>query len=641
MKYLKDYINKLKECTSSDEVWFLMKGRIYNGSKNSKFEDDIIYLPRSSGKFSGVKIKNDNKLYSLALRVLIYLKLDGEISRLPLNSGKSTYVRHLCFIFRNIPDSFSDINRIDELRGDVLDYIIDNNTFTSEGKFTTTLSVKLNKFNDWIIFANDKLPFFLRINESILLESNKYIDMNEKYKKIKHQKSIIGDSKRAYPLPKFKYLVGESIDYLEKYSEDCLLAAKMYMDIQGLENKSTKKYSHTFDYFSSTSHKFDEPILKDFQIKCRNSATKYTKNNGKFQRAVMGGLVEQCISAPKRLEGACISIILMITGMRNHELTRLERYPIITEGEYLNFRRLIYKTSSLEQGEELIIPIPPIVEKALVILSKLSEIKDGCKYGSIIVNDFRFLESESTDARVQASINYFSKHIGLKDPPIPHEFRHAIAFLIVHLNSKDGLDLARMFLGHKSIMMTLQYMGHYNELIRDAINETYKEGSKEIAEVLINELREGRGLHGRQGKRLMGGYEFIGSYAESFTDLLTKSLFALIEKGQLLMIQAEACVCFHDMASPKDMVCQRGFGITNYVGVAPIPARCERDICPQAIFTEKNLDDEDEYGNEFIDEDLKKIFKQNNYITLDDGLDTFNPVEKIINEYRKYKSKVI
>ncbi len=56
-----------------------------------------------------------------------------------------------------------------------------------------------------------------------------------------------------------------------------------------------------------------------------------------------------------------------------------------------------------------------------------------------------------------------------------------MAFLIVHINEKDGLDLARMFLGHKSLTMTLQYMGHYNQELNDANTIVGKDVAMQIA----------------------------------------------------------------------------------------------------------------------------------------------------------------
>ncbi|UPT78165.1 site-specific integrase [Sulfurovum sp. XGS-02] len=637
MKHIKKYLNQLKSCLTEEEVWDLMKGRVFPGSDNSRFEEDMIQLPTSTGYYSGVSINVDNKLLDLACRVILFLKLDGEISNLPRNSGKKTYASHIRYFLSNMSDLHNNILSLDDLNGNDMDFLINQHKNNSKELVSTTLCAKLGRLEEWIIFANHKLPLFLQLNETLFLNSKHYMEFYEQCRQRKRETAMIGGPKEPYPLNKLKYLVKEAMLYLEEYSQDCLYAAKIYIETKSFKSLS-EKYNHVLNYFKTVAHKFTEPALLGLQKKCQESDSAFIDVNGKQQRSVrMGdGLVEECISAAKRLEGACVTIILMLTAMRRQELARLERHPVIEEGEYLNFKRFIYKTAHTENGDLLEIPIPPIVQSALESLSRISEIKDGKTTGPIIVSDFRFSEG-CNDNRVQASIRYFSKSINLENPPTPHQLRHAMAFLVAFLNEKDGLELARLLLGHDTILMTLWYMGHYSPLIKEVVSEQLIKKSKQLVDVIGKELNSGKLLFGPKGKLIMENYEFSGSYVEEFSSILSETMITLIEKGQAVLIQNPICFCFHDMSKGTEMSCQRGLGMSDLTGALPLPSRCNGYDCESAIFTEEYIQRLD---NTMIDSELEKRLLGNTYFVDFGGFDAIDPSRSIVNDYIMTKQRM-
>ena len=135
---------------------------------------------------------------------------------------------------------------------------------------------------------------------------------------------------------------------------------------------------------------------------------------------------ESIIQAISLLESVCVIIILMFTGMRASELVMMNRFPRIERDEQLNLKRMIYKTSATENGEELNIPIPSIVGDVINILSLISKAKDGSNEGKLVISSARSTADKTGTYRIRTLIKNFCEDLGMEGFPSPQQFRHGI-----------------------------------------------------------------------------------------------------------------------------------------------------------------------------------------------------------------------
>ncbi len=619
-----NYVDNLKDCTLEKEVHKIMKNRVYPGSKNSKFEDTTLLLPDSAGFFKphNIRLKGE---FNLVFKLLIFMRFDGLLDNESLNSGKSNYFNEFQSILELIQNIDNNIKCIKDINHNVLIQIIENH---QETDYTaTTLNKKISRLKEWINFANSNLPYFLQLDNDLLTNVSNYNQLQENAAKEKNDSRKIGGPKKPYPLTNIKCIVQESIKYIEDFSEEILYMTETLVD--GKELSGNKKYSLLFDVLEEADFNFKQPTLAEYKERLNNVHKKFEKTKGK----TLNKLLETCINLSTDLEASCVIVILLLSGMRKSELLKLNRFPKTFEDEYYNLSRLIYKTSEDEEGEELEIPIPFIARKALEVLSKLSTLKDKQTTGRILTISVFSKKEESYVDRPNALIKQFCRRIGIIEEPRPHQLRHTMAFLIAYENEKNGLELARLFLGHKSISMTLQYMGHYNPLLQNAINELNVEKSSELINAIEEEFKSNHKFYGANSNLLMGNYKFTGSYADGYADLITKSLKELLKKGKIMIIQSATNLCIHDLTKKELMSCQRGLKNPDTLGLQPIASRCEGANCFNSIFFEKHMEKLSKEPS--IEEGLRKRLMKNSYFA------DFNfsnlPQENLIYQYNKDK----
>jgi len=624
-----NYLEKLKNCTTEHELRELFNDKKFPHLGESKFSDKHISLIGSGNMFTNFEIKI-NGVAELALRVVFYLKLDGYINNVPQNSGQISYFNAFHSIMKELLQEAGDIKSLQDLSSENIDFYIKN----THGK-AGTIHRKIQILNEWIEFGNDYLPYFLQLDEGLLVYSKEYKNLKQ-VKKIEDEQYLLKiDTKEPYPLPNIKYLVSYAIDYIEKYNAEILDVAKHFMETKGLHQG--KMYTGDFDYFKNRKEVFQEPRLQIVQDKVKNTKQKYLNEHRiNLGRSITGNTIRAGMyNAIREMETSCIILILMITGMRVGELCTLDRSLSIRKDEHFNLTRIVYKTASTPEGEKLEMPIPDIARKALCILSELATIKDGKKEGNIITSPINRENVEPVrPSRVNSLINEYCELLEVDTPPTPHQFRHAMAFLIVHINEKDGLELARMFLGHKSITMTLQYMGHYNNELKEAVAELKQEESKQLVEAITDEIANNRKIFGTKGERLMPTHKFMGKQAEDFIVLMKKGLLQLINEKKLAILQTPVCLCMHNTEEVDSMVCQRGFNIKEIVERGPAPSRCSGANCANAIFFEKHIQGLSVYDD--IEPDLKARLEENTYF-MDAGGFNNDPFGHIIKEYKEHK----
>ncbi len=628
------YINKLKLCVTENDVRRLFKDKIFPNGYGSNFNDNRITVMGQSMMPSSLDVKLYG-LQELAFRVIFFLKVDDKLNGKPQNSGSYSYFYALLSAINGLFKENEKVISFADANSESIDRYISYLRKTDIKD--VTISKKIATLSEWINFGNKNLPYFLQLDENILRGSQHYQKVIENARDEKEHQNIVGSPRKPYPLRDLKVLMSDFMNYIELYSEDVLKVAKLHVNTKDMSN--AQKYSKSFDYFMNTRYEFKEPTLKKLQEQVRANKTKYINKDRKNLGPSIKGLRDIMIEAINKLELSCGSVILMMTGMRLSEFSTLERNPTFSEDEHFHLTRVVYKTASTPEGETLEMPVPIIAKKALEILSELAEIKDGKKAGRIFLNSIELTESkDGRGERVGNMMDRFVQRLGIDEPPTPHQFRHAMAFLIVHINEKDGLELAKLFLGHKSIVMTLRYMGHFNEELKEAIDELGEEESKILVDTITGEIQNNKKIYGKNGSRLSPSHKFVGKQASEFVMFMKKGLLKLIEDKKLAIIQTPVCLCIHDLSKAENMACQRGFDIANIEIGNPIPSRCIGANCGNAIFLEQHVEELGVYDN--IEPNLKARLEENTYFMENGGFNN-DPFRRIVEEHKKYKKEAI
>lgn len=600
-------LENLKLAVCTEDITKIFENEKFPNKNGIFFNDTKIFgHENSDGKFF-IHIKLD-KEFEVAFKVIVYLKLYGLIGKKPFNSGITHWINSFQSLLYEIKEIDININKISDISSKFIDLYIDKKLKTVT---PYTLKRKINYFKDWFIFANQYLPYFLKLEEDLLTNSKLYHELIKKSAEYRAKEYLIENSRKSYPLHLLKIMLSNSIKYVENYSNDIIKVCNHY--IHRKKEEVSPRYLYDLNF-----------------IKSLKSKLFVNKTNTRNVDSLLKDEIEM-------LEASCILIILFLTGMRIGEFISLNRHPKITEGEHFNLKRLVYKTAPTEDGIELEMPIPEITKKAIEVLSTISDIKDNGANKEIATTSITFsrvVNAKST--RIRNLIRWYAKKLGIKEKIDPHQLRHAMAFLIVHLNEKDGLELARMFLGHTSITMTLQYMGHYNRELNEAIQELTKEESETFVEKITDQIKQNKKLFGENGKRLMPNHRFVGRQADDFVVLMKKGLLKLIEEQKLAIIQTPVSLCIHDLSKPEQLACQRGFNIESIVMNGPAPSRCKGANCSNALFFEEHIEKlkNDMYGN--IDPELKSRLEQNTYFIEAGGFEQ-DPFRKIVKEYNEYK----
>lgn len=640
---MNDIYKNLSKCVTVEEVWQLMEGQIYANSNNSKFEDSVIELLDSRRKFKKIELPK-NKI-GLAMRLILFLRLKGYLRKAPVGGGAVHYAKLL-------KNTIGDLLKIKyvvnpkEVSTNMLDELIEQYSTSLE---LQSVSNKIYRMKEWHTL-NELLPYFLRLNDNLFDESKEYPLLLEKQNGANTDNRLIGGTREPYPLDKVKVIVAEAIGYIEKYSDDCVLAARLYKKFEHNRGDKSATVSTTMatKYMLSGEHVFNEPSLKKIQDYCKTLKRKSYKSNPNRRGESPKGAMS---NAATKLQEASIIIVLAMTAMRSQELDLLERYPKINKSEHsdldesFNLTRIVYKTASCAKGKHLTMPIPEIAAKALDNLSVLSEINDGHKKGILNLSSITQSKDDNAQGRITDAIRSFCKKIDIDNPPSPHQFRHTMSFLVAHLNDKDGMELAMLMLGHSSIEMTKRYMGHFNELVKkalkymgesnplisDALLDLQHNESFDILEnVIIPNIEQNHPMVGPIAKRIT---QFTGNITDDMKKLFRKTMHIMIETGKLAIIQTPTNLCLHDLTDPNKMACQRGISKESFIGAPIFPTACEGPSCGYSLFTVQNVEALREQSKLLLSqypEELRERLSKNTYY-VDDGLQ--NQYVNIIKEY--------
>lgn len=632
------YIEGLRSCLTEKDVRTLFKGATFGNTDRSNFFDEKIPLI-DSGYVTTNSTVRLNGIAELTLRISLFFKLRGLFGSIPQNSGQVGYFSAIHSATEGL-FSIGGCHSTDDIDSAVLDEFIKYSLDTKKLN-PNTVKYKISMFVELLEYYPNDVPSFLLPDQNILQFSKKYNELVEICKKEDSKRKLVASAKKTYPLSDLKTLMSDSIQYVSKYREEVLEVAQIIIKTKGMT--VDKAYSYTFDFLKETDIIFTEPTLAEVQMQVKNANTKYLydgkTHSGRSIKRKDGSTIKGTMNkVVDKLEGACITISLMLTGMRVGELTSLDRRLKITQDEHLNFERIVYKTAGDSSGEPLSMPIPLIGKQALETLSLLATIKDGESGGNLVLTSIYSGEAKNVrTSRVNNLLDRLCRDSGVSQIS-PHQFRHAMAFLIVHIHENEGLELAKMFLGHTSITMTLQYMGHFNKELKEAIAELSEEESLTLTDSIVSEIQSNRKLFGEGGKRLMPSHHFTGQQTDEFTKLLRKGLVQLIKEKKLAILQTPVGMCIHDTSEPERLACQQGFDIKEIALNGVAPSRCSGASCSNSMFFESHMEDLKEKLYENVDPALRERLEQNTFFVEAGGFQQ-DPFRRLIREYDEYKNE--
>lgn len=240
--------------------------------------------------------------------------------------------------------------------------------------------------------------------------------------------------------------------------------------------------------------------------------------------------------ARKLLVASCISIILLLTGMRIKELQQL-KVGCCKETEKDLFV-LYYKTfktaHDAETGEDTNFPVPKILYKAINILTSIyKDRREKLNSDYLIVP-----ENKGNNKYAYASTGSLRRILRCINEDIsvrPHRFRKTIAWLLISRSEKN-IDIIRQLFGHHSYKMTLKYILRNYELVEEVVNQLRVHYAEEFYE-LTTDIISGH-YSGPAAERIA---ESINSQPEQFSaqmlrTTLNEYVTALLESGEPIFI---------------------------------------------------------------------------------------------------------
>lgn len=313
-------------------------------------------------------------------------------------------------------------------------------------------------------------------------------------------------------------------------------------------------------YVSNLFHA-NRPYLKEV-------ASKLNINLEEIDRLIGYDLTKirnEALSLIVELRNSCVTILFLVTGMRNSEMYLLEAgdcWRVKGSDDDYRIKITVSKTSDGSSGDTVILPIPLIAFKAFKCLESLTEKARIWGETNRLMVDIKTRFGNEIRA---SSIGVFFKS-WCEDLEIDHihthQFRKTIAMFAIYQNP-NNISIIRRLFSHKSLAMTLAYIiklpGMAQE-IRLAVIEQNKSLLAELLEAIEKNCIAGKG--GTRIKELIqeskifkaslheDGWEPYEQYVEILLqdglNILHRTSFAAIctnTHSGLVHLGPESCSC--------------------------------------------------------------------------------------------------
>jgi len=494
-------------------------------------------------------------------------------------------------------------------------------------------SHKLQILKDWIKI-NQILPSNFRLPYNPL----RNINTNGIFGEVnKHGENKKDDAWSPLTISKAMLLTREAIIWVEKYSNDILNVYHIWKDYAGSNPKCTEymAFGSTYRDTSGTSTtkkiKLAEIVFDNIQKVPEEVHPFYTiwvAANNLSKNRINREELKQCFSeklvmtALRSLYGACITLILMSTGMRKSELFSLQRGCIDTESNP-DIPLIESEVTKTNTGITKL-PISKVGVKAVHVLENLGQIITNTEVGPLMIpvevdrknKNMHMNKVANYAGHALSMLSIFCKTINYGKAPILHSFRHTLAACVWERTDQAPV-LLKMLYNHSSLSMTLHYL-RSNPIVQASQKELFTKKYLPLVREVIHDAKDST-LTGKASDRVRSLIKYVqndinfqGKTEEELESTMEELFMTLIEQDQLRLFITPFCVCMRSNTSSSQSPCMHveDHGDIFYSKL-PRTDLCVGSNCYDALFTsqqQESIHDCMTYYNEsidFIPDDLK------------------------------------
>lgn len=323
------------------------------------------------------------------------------------------------------------------------------------------------------------------------------------------------------------------------------------------------------------------------------------------------------------IQGAVAWLILLTTGLRNVDMRNLEKGCCQPSKRYdlLNYLVTDIKKTSLEN---FIIPVPPIVQKA-VALVQLAKID---RSGEVLFTKMNSSTTDNTtsDKRKMGCIKEFNNliksfalHYDIKLQTISDDYPEATAHCVratlagyIGANSHAAIIILKRLFGHSNNLMPDAYLANNPVIIKQRRNNIKKAQDLQ-AEVMAKAWASGK-VTATKGKQLLLGIKHVDRELreelknESLTEMdfhvrleqrLKEILLERIRGDDIYALKTPVgVICMRSVSDSTDSPCAKQINhqrrrelniskdVTDALATLPNPAHCIGKDCPDALMGE-------------------------------------------------------
>ena len=583
-------------------------------TEKSKFGDDIWEFETKPNIDRVNFYKHSEKLKNPEL--ILFWKLFTYIVILKKNfknKGQAVFVSKAktLFYYLNIIDSnqryndFSNQNALEFI--DILEQ-------QDVSKMYKTHQLQMLKY--WIEI-NHTLPINFRLSYDPLKTINTnaiFGEENQNYKRGRRNKD--DDNWSPLTINQAMFLTRESITWVEIYTDDILNVYNIWKDYAGANPKRIEYTAFGSHYTDSKGGspakniKLAEIIFNQISEKPNsthpfytiwNAANNFSKN--KINREELKKFISQKVvtDSLRSLYGACITLILMSTGMRKSELYSLQRGCIDTESNP-DIPLIESEVTKTNTGITKL-PISQIGVQSVHVIERIGKIITNETNGPLIVpvevdrkNKHMHMNKVANYAsHAFRMLSSFCETINYGTPPNLHAFRHTLAACVWERTDQAPV-LLKMLYNHSSLSMTLHYL-RSNPMIQEAQKELFTKKYLPLVREVIHSAKD-EALAGKASEKVrslvkyvQNDLQFQGKTEEELETAMEELFMTLIEQDQLRLFLTPFCVCMRSNTSSSKSPCMHveDHGDTFYAKL-PRTDLCVGSSCHDSLFTTEHQD---------------------------------------------------
>jgi len=604
-----------------------------NVTKKSKFGDDIwefdtkpnidrVHFIKHSIKLNNPELLLFWKLFTYI--IILHKNLKNKGQAVFISTSKSLFYYLNALKYKSEYSSFTSSNAQEFI--DLLQ---------QEDISPLHKSHKLQTLKDWIEI-NNILPSNFRLPYNPLSNINTNGIFGEVNKNAENENEKDAEWS-PLTIPKAMLLTREAIIWVEKYSNDILNIYHIWKDYAGANPKYTEytAFGSTYRDTSGTANtkkiKLAEIVFDNIQKEPEKAHPFYSiwiAANNLSKNYINREELKQCFSEKlimttlRSLYGACITLILMSTGMRKSELFSLQRGCIDTES---NPDIPLIKSEVTKTNTGITkLPISKVGVKAVHVLENLGQSITNTAVGPLMIpvevdrkNKNMCMNKVANYAgHALSMLSIFCKTINYGKAPILHSFRHTLAACVWERTDQAPV-LLKMLYNHSSLSMTLYYL-RSNPIIQASQKELFTKKYLPLVREVIHDAKDNT-LTGKASDRVkslityvQNDINFQGKTEEELESTMEELFMTLIEQDQLRLFITPFCVCMRSNTSSSKSPCMHieDHGDTFYSKL-PRTDLCVGASCHDALFTsqqQETVHDCMTYYNEsinFIPDDLK------------------------------------